>query len=811
MKKNILFLVFPLILSACGGDETSSSEKEENQEQEVVDEDVTTELMSFESGIEVESLNQPVDLDMDISQLSLSDIRILRNSFAAKQGYCFMKADLRAIFSTTSWYNKAMDDRFWKEEMGEDIGSISYTEEEKAFIDKLKKREEELRKQNLIKNEGKTSPKLDNIVNLFQLEEKPDELMQMLSKQGFAIVPNNNIQHFHVYEQNDYQQFPNFVTTDMYMQLFHMYFGFVLRTIEQDKFVPNLEGLTKNLHADFLQMAKNASFLDIKNDAEFAATYYAVAYFCLTGKELEVPESQVKAYKMEMQSINNESDDFSDLMDFKDAKFPYSLFKPRGHYTRNETLKRYFKGMMWLQTAPFCLDNDNQLLKAALLANVLKGNEEYLRKYRSVLEPVNFIIGLPDNVSILQLAEVMNKQDVNIEYLYKDEATFKKFQSDIKKIADQQNLINAKEQLSCPDKINFMPQRYLVDNEVMQELVDVESNKSKRAYPQGLDVMGVFGSVSAERILFEELKEDENWPAYADHFSRMKKKMVNVDWDASLYNSWIKSLLELQKKNKNYPYFMQTEQWDKKNLNASLASWAELKHDAILYAEQPMAAECGGGGPPDPITVGYVEPNVNYWNAVIHLLKKTEQVLKDNDLMTNEIKTSGSKLMENAQFLLSASKKELKGEKLTDQEYQSIEFIGSTYEWITLELVKQKDQYLDSWENITGPDKSVSIIADIYTSNASNNEDKGILHVGTGHVNDIYVVVEIEGYLYLTKGAVFSYHEFPLPLGNRLTDEEWQEMLKKNQAPDTPDWIKEIIVPIDAPKANEKIFYSSGC
>jgi hypothetical protein len=105
----------------------------------------------------------------------------------------------------------------------------------------------------------------------------------------------------------------------------------------------------------------------------------------------------------------------------------------------------------------------------------------------------------------------------------------------------------------------------------------------------------------------------------------------------------------------------------------------------------------------------------------------------------------------------------------------------------------------------------VAVVADIYTSNASNNSDNGILHVATGYVNDIYVVVEIEGYLYITKGAVFGYHEFHLPMGNRLTDEEWQQMLEKNQAPGMPEWLKEIIVPIKPPKTNEKIFYSSGC
>ncbi len=51
----------------------------------------------------VEKLNQKIDLNMDISQLSIPELRVLRNAFAARQGYCFMSADLRGLFSTTSW------------------------------------------------------------------------------------------------------------------------------------------------------------------------------------------------------------------------------------------------------------------------------------------------------------------------------------------------------------------------------------------------------------------------------------------------------------------------------------------------------------------------------------------------------------------------------------------------------------------------------------------------------------------------------------------------------------------------------------
>lgn len=806
----IIFLL-PIVLIACGGDLENKEETRRNNGSlhDVNKEEVSNPYIQGE-GLDVESLKGNIDLSMDISDLSLSDLRILRNAFAAQQGYCFMKADLRGVFGATSWYNQKMEDRYWAEDSGEEFPPITYTSDQQAFIEKIKEREKELLAMNYLGQEGHTLANTKNIINLFQLEERNPELMEMLGKQGFAIVPNNNIQLFHVYEQNDYQQFPNFVTTDMYMQLFHMYFGYILRNVEESKFIPLLADITlelKKKNEDIANMSKDER---IKDAGYFNAAYYAIAYTALTDNKIDVVAGYSDMYLEELSHIDKAKDATSKFLKYDLVEFPFSLYKPRGHYTRTEELKRYFKAMMWLQTAPFCLDDKEQLRRATLSASFLS-EVDLLKKYKALMDPITFIIGEPDNVSFLNLAEILKEGNFDVNRIMTDEIQLESFADAVKKIADAQNKIKPKESYSCIDKINFVPQRYLADNEIMQELVDVKNEQTKRGYPKGLDVMAAFGSESAEFLLTGELKEGENWSEYPKLLNKMKGKMKGVDWNSTLYNKWIQSLLELQKGNDQYPYFMQTKQWQKKDLNASLASWAELKHDAILYAEQPMSAECGGGGPPDPYTVGYVEPNVNYWNSVIELVNLTKNLLESNELMTPKIKSITQGLKENAEFLLSASKKELNGENLTEREYSSIEYIGSTFEWLTLDLVKQEDEFLDGWENVKGPDKSIAVVADIYTSNARNNPEKGILHVATGNVNDIYVVVEIEGYLYLTKGAVFGYHEFHIPLGNRLTDEEWQEMLEKNQAPEMPNWMKEIVLPIEAPKSNEKIFYSSGC
>ena len=66
--------------------------------------------------INVENLNKNIDLDMDISQLTLSELRVLRNAFAARQGFIFMTSELRDVFNTTTWYPTKMMERFEKEE-----------------------------------------------------------------------------------------------------------------------------------------------------------------------------------------------------------------------------------------------------------------------------------------------------------------------------------------------------------------------------------------------------------------------------------------------------------------------------------------------------------------------------------------------------------------------------------------------------------------------------------------------------------------------------------------------------------------------
>jgi hypothetical protein len=780
------------------------------------------------SQINVEQLRDSIDYDMDVSGLCLGDLRVLRNAPAALQGYPFEDSYLRSIYGSTTWYDSLTyvlsekmevkinekEDETWEHAFYRTIEEgklLKYTQQELDFMKRLKAREDELRKQNFTPGEG-LKVNVQNIINPTQIKEYDSLLCQQLAKDGFGIVPANHQQLFHVYERNDYAGFPSFVTTDLYLQLFHLYFDCMLRELEEQRLCQLMIDFTRGMYDLSYNMYRRAGADElVEKTAKHNADFYNIAYKLFTDKYISAPEPGSVVIE-EVEHVMAATESMNRFMkDYEDIQFPYSLFRPRGHYSRTEKLQRFFRGMMWLQTVPFGMNHQEEVQQAVMMAYALKSDKELMKKYDKMNRFITFLMGKPDNLSLPQVMAEVAKTDMQMEDLLHNDAELGKVKARLEKIGNEQTRIRPAFERTSHNKICVMPQRYQPDGEVLLKMVDYDNKPTKRATPKGLDFFAAMDVTAAERSLMEE-KND--WKALGDTLVVMKKRMDEIDWQETIATQWMNALTKLSAKGDSLPYFMGNTQWDRKDLNAMLASWAELKHDAILYAKQPAGAECGGGDEiPEPILKGYVEPNVAFWQKAIELLENTEKLLKQENMLTEKIERATERLHEEAEFLLRASQKELQGKLLSNEEYQQLEYIGATFENISLELVCEKDQFLQGWNDVQGADKNVALVADVYTANADNNPEKSILFEAVGNADEIFVIVEIGGYLYLTRGAVLSYREFIQPIDEpRLTDEEWQQMLKKTPRKGVPEWMKSIIVPLKvAPEPDEEVFYSSGC
>jgi hypothetical protein len=782
------------------------------------------------SKIDVEKLLDSIDYDMDISGLSLADVRTLRNAPAAQRGLPFRDSYIRGIYNATTWYDSLMwkfdekvessgmdskDDESWRDfyyRVIDEKNLLNYNDQEKAFIKRLQEREEELAKQNFEVPEG-LRVNMANLLNPTQIKEFDEQLGQRLGEVGFAVVPARHNQLFEVYEENDYRDFPNFVTTDLYLQLYHLYFDCMLRELEENSLLPMMIRFTRDMHELLYNMERwSGSDEQVNKIAHHNAAFYNIAYKLFTGDFIfERGEGDIDTE--EVNKVMAAENNYSDFMqDYKNVMFAYSLFRPRGHYTRSEKLQRYFRGMMWLQTVPFGLNHEDEVRAAVMQAYALKLDKESQKNYNRLNQLITFLMGKSDNLSLPQVMAEVEKTGMQMEDLIHSDDAIAKITAKLNEIGDKQTRIRPKFEKTSHNKINVMPQRYQPDAEVLQEMVDYDNKPTKRATPKGLDFFAAMQVSAAEKILLDEKTE---WKDFGRMLEKMKGRMQQINWSETIATEWMSTIRTLCDRDPqlNMPYFMVTSEWKLKDLNAMLASWAELKHDAILYAKQPAGAECGGGGPPEPVVKGFVEPNISFWKKAISLLDNTERLLKEENMLTEKISNATERIREEVQFLLNVSEKELAGKELSEEEYDQLQYIGATFENISLDLVREKDQYLMGWSDVQGADKKVALVADVYTANADNNPNKSILFEAVGDADEIYVVVEIGGYLYLTRGAVLSYREFIQPIDEpRLTDEEWQQQLEKNPRKGVPEWMKQIIVPLNKmPEANEEFFYSSGC
>ena len=773
--------------------------------------------------INVEKLKGKIDTQMDLSKLNLAELRAIRNAFAARQGYAFKDATLRALYNTTTWYNDVLWNTSEKEETTGKKFSPRYTKEQLTFTERIRAREAELRKLNFKPANSKDVVNMDNLINPFQLKEFDSKLYNMLGKNGFAIVPAEHNQLFHVYEKNDYADFPSFVTTDLYLQLFHLYFDCVLRDVEEKHLDSLMIVFSSQMEAEMKTLTSSQD-AEVKAAAEFGQAWFAVASWLFSHDKApasaatqNVPEAYKKMVMEEITKAIDAENGYSDMLEYfpPEEMFGYSLFRPRGHYTRSKVCSRYFRGMMWLQTAHFGTNKPSKMKQIALIANVINQQPKLSAIYNKVSEPITYLMGTPDNVTIIQVANRIKEMGLPIEQLLSSRKEMANLTKDIEEIAKRQMRIELKKTRGSKYVVDIMPQRYQPDAEALITTTDQDSPVSLRPRPKGLDWMAVMGLPGAERILIDELKETQRWTGFPKALTTARKKAATTQWEACVANQWMYTLQSLGDTAQSLPYFMESPQWQKKNLNTALASWAELKHDAILYAKQPMLAECGDGGPEPPVVKGYVEPNVKFWEKAIALVTRMDKVLTTYSLQTEKAKAVYERIKEMAEFCRDISKKELNGGKITDEEYNQIEIIGSTVENISLELVSEDNEMLQGWSDVVSTDKKVAVVADVFTASGENVaiDDKCVLYEGVGPAYEIYVVVEIDGLLYLTRGSVFSYREFTRLMSDpRMTDEEWQQELKKSPTGGTPSWMKEIIAPAKGMSADdEETFYSSGC
>jgi len=324
-----------------------------------------------------------------------------------------------------------------------------------------------------------------------------------------------------------------------------------------------------------------------------------------------------------------------------------------------------------------------------------------------------------------------------------------------------------------------MGQRYIPDSYILSELVF--DRVDGRMMPRGLDIMAVLGSARAYEIL-DTLYKDTLFPKYKEQMARLRKEFqgyLPAVWAQNLYYNWLYTLLPLlDVKGQGYPLFMQTPAWTDKDLNTSLGSWAELRHDTILYAKQSETKNTSIPNEP-PYIMGYVEPEPEVYARLVALAGFMRRGMEDRKILDPQIKDRLVKFEDLMTTLMNISVKELQNTPPSAGEFVAICNFGKTIESLTTFPPDSPDLYRND------ADDYMAVIADVHTDPNANEA----LEVAVGHPLELYVIAPVAGLPTLTRGGIFSYHEFRQKLAaGRLTDEEWQAMQSGPNAMKMPEW-----------------------
>jgi len=637
---------------------------------------------------------------------------------------------------------------------------------------------------------------------------------------------------------------PMFITTDLVSHSQHLVFDRMLQYTEQKYFSPRLLELCNSFIA---AMEKDSDVPE--NVKALAIKYFQVPQLILRTNPVEKTREKGWSYENYWEEEFNREEllaeypedvigDYNQIVNASgnrtvifETTENFSQYKPRGHYTKNPVLENYFRANLWFGRIHFTIasSEENYLTGeecakmepvAMFIVNTVKKNPELYLQWSNVFDPITALIGESDDLGFNEVLPLWQAQGVE---------DFSSWASDKEKLSDFVKLCHEKlrppaissnsiiygpseetgEDSTPPMGWRFLGQRFTYDSYIHSKSALPEV----RGLVRGLDVMKVLGSKTAETLLsqtdYKEPETDGNGVAPIGYNGGAKLKTVldglqkDVEnfpedyWTKTYYNN----VLSMVKAQAGFEtgagfYFTQFPMWNIKSLVSAHSTWAELRHDTILYVKQ-YAAEKGGDG--DYVTfrsqfpdyaVNYIEPNIDFWLTGYESVENLKRIFELYNLLDNR----SSRALE----LLSTIYEKVIPIVYAECQDQEIDYTSNMWIRTVPSILDEAVVVMECTGNVNdfnADDPSqyyMAGIADVYT----NNDANVCLEVGVGRALKIYVPLNDHNGKRIAVGFMPSYVEFYQDGNNRLTDEEWKAMIypDKDYEDKMPSWEQTCII-----------------
>ncbi len=479
-----------------------------------------------------------------------------------------------------------------------------------------------------------------------------DEL-SLLRRDGFVISDRKRTRTFGdgwlaVYKAD----LPLFVTADALLHALHRSYDAVLRTLEQQTLAAQLEAMLLGMRARLAEPGGASLSPTTVADIDLLTT---VALRLLEKENVApVVASDEGAIAEMVDRVGRAGGRDSATLFGRSRDVDWSQFKPRGHYAgpggvrlsgprKIVTLADYFRAAMWLGRTD------------VRIAVVQGGTYRLVRRQLDLAYGLRAVMGAPELSTWNTLEATMNAFVGGRDEMGVTDVDRLSRDLNVKSAAELALLPEAKvlaavmtghygeqrirSQLSPGDDahpglldrtFSLTGQRATPDARAMSDLVyDLVQD---RLMPDPLDVAyTVLGNDDAKALLAPEIALYTRRPALGPALAAARSRADAAGpgfWDASLYTLWLGAIRGLSPApDVRLPPAVAVQAWGRRILSTQLASWAEMRHDTLLYAKQSYT-----GGILCSYPDAFVDPYPAFYERLSRLAEKGRALVAALDM-----------------------------------------------------------------------------------------------------------------------------------------------------------------------------------
>jgi len=634
----------------------------------------------------------------------------------------------------------------------------------------------------------------------------------VLGKQRFVVTERlGDVSYAGLYHRIYEHDQPVFITADSVLHAFHKSYDNMLAELETHVMIGALEEVLSGMAAH-VEAASEAHEGDVLHEAVRDADVFVAVGRTLLLSKPTAPSQPENAERVRAIVAAIDAQQPHRLTLFGRARDEdFTQLRPRGHYTKTEALERYFRAMMWLGRTELEVAGrgvqPGELAGAVALHELLSRSGQ-LARWRAIDELIQTFVGEADSLTMPQLDALLSSRRTGSPLAHGE---LKALQDRIARSGLGAQAINSQPRAAwvdataptpLPSSFSFFPQRFTVDSWVLSQLVFDRARHEgvaiDRQIPSGVDVaFAALGNDGAAPVLAERIVNPAGMPGrdgYAVQASLLATRAV-IDarppstWEGTVYEGWLGALRALSEPtvDERYPSVMRGAPWANRRMQTQLASWAELRHDTILYVKQSYGMVLC------EYPAGFVELQPAFWRALEQAARLAARALHAADY-PKELSELGPRQIAHWQrFADTVSKlraiadKELASLPMSKDELQFLRAAveegesrgcGGPVEWdgwfVDLYYTPTREGEALEWD---------ALVADVHTSPRD-----GVLTVATGGVDLMVAIIERGGHTMAFAGPTAQYWELVAKDGARMTDLDWKGRLSSGGAPPRPEW-----------------------